>query len=149
MTVKPWSVVAFLLSLFIGVVVIVTAFIDSATFLSRLHTTIIAWQLPLVAIGVTIYSFIKESDEESSNPLAWMAVLLLSASLFCSNLTKNAVQDIGSNVENYVDVAASIIKDEKENVKDYAKTLKKAAENRNDSDEEDYYYDNYGNRHRR
>ena len=78
-----------------------------------------------------------------------MAVLLLSASLFCSNLTKNMAQDVGSNVENYVDVAASIIKDEKENVKDYAKTLKKAAENRNDSDEEDYYYDNYGNRHRR
>jgi hypothetical protein len=72
-----------------------------------------------------------------------MAVLLLSASLFCSNLTKNAVQDIGSNVENYVDVAASIIKDEKENVKDYAKTLEKAAENRNDSDEEDYSHSSH------
>ena len=142
MRVKVWSVVAFLLSLFICVVVVVTAFIDSATFLSRLHTTIIAWQLPLVAIGVTIYSFI-EDKEDSSNPLGWMAVILLSGSLFCSNLTKNAVQDLGSNVENYVDVAASIIKEEKENIEDYSKTIQDAVKTKKDRERERDYY-NYG-----
>ena len=142
MRVKVWSIVAFLLSLFICVVVVVTAFIDSATFLSRLHTTIIAWQLPLVAIGVTIYSFI-EDKEDSSNPLGWMAVFLLSGSLFCSNLTKNAVQDLGSNVENYVDVAASIIKEEKENVTDYKETIEDAIKTKKDRGRERDYY-NYG-----
>ena len=127
---RTWGVVALILSLFICLVVVITAIIDSATFLSRLHTTIIVWQLPLVAIAVIIYSFIKEREELETNVPAWVAVLLMAVSMFCSNITKNAVQDVGSNVENYVDVAASIIKEEKDNVNDYGKTLREATKSK-------------------
>ena len=63
--------------------------------------------------------------------------------MFCSNLTKNAVQDLGSNVENYVDVAASIIKEEKENVTDYKETIEDAIKTKKDRGRERDYY-NYG-----
>ena len=77
--------------------------------------------------------------------MAWMAVILLSGSLFCSNLTKNTVQDLGSNVENYVDVAASIIKEEKGNIEDYSKTIEDAVKTKKDRERErDYDYYNYG-----
>lgn len=140
---RTWGIVALILSLFICLVVVITAIIDSATFLSRLHTTIIAWQLPLVAIAVIIYSFIKEREELETNVPAWVAVLLMAVSMFCSNITKNAVQDVGSNVENYVDVAASIIKQEKENVTDYKETIKDAIKTKKDRGRERDYY-NYG-----
>lgn len=136
---RTWGVVALILSLFICLVVVITAIIDSATFLSRLHTTIIAWQLPLVAIAVIIYSFIKEREELETNVPAWVAVLLMAVSMFCSNITKNAVQDVGSNVENYVDVAASIIKEEKDNVTDYKETIEDAIKTKKDRGRERNY----------
>lgn len=145
MKVKACSIVAFLLSLVICLVVVITAFIDGATYLSRLHTTIIAWQLPLVTMGVIAYSFFNEKEEGTSNFLSWVSVIFLTVSFFCSNLTKNAVQDVGSNVENYVDVAASIIKEEKDNAKDYGKTIEKAMKINEDDDDDRYsgYRDGY------
>ena len=132
---------ALALSGLVFLVVVLTSLIDGATYLSRLHTTIIAWQIPLVTIGVIIYSFVTEKEEGKTNLFAWVAVGLMAFSMLCSNLTKNVVQDAGSNVENYVDVAAKIIKKESRKAEKYEKTLEKAAKSAMKS--HGYYDDEY------
>ena len=143
MKLKTWSTVALALSSVVFLVVVLTSLIDGATYLSRLHTTIIAWNIPLVTIGVIIYSFVSEKEEGKFNLFAWIAVGLMAFSMLCSNITKNYVQDAGSNVKNYVDVAAKIIKKESRKAEMYEKTLENAAKsgmkkNRSYYDDEDY-----------
>ncbi len=137
MKTRIWSIVAFVLSLLICVVAVFTSFTDDATYFSRLHTTIIYWNLPLVAMGVIIYSFISERDETTSNAMAWLAVCFMAIAMFCTNITKNVAQDVCSNIGNYVDVATSVIDDESGNVKEYKDKLEKsidAAEERYEND---------------
>ena len=141
MKLKTWSTVALVLSSVIFLVVVLTSLIDGATYLSRLHTTIIAWQIPLVTMGVVIYSFVSEKEEGKINLFAWIAVGLMAFSMLCSNLTKNVVQDAGSNVGNYVDVAAKIIKKESKKADKYEETLEKAAKSAMKS--HGYYDDEY------
>lgn len=138
MKLKTWSTVALALSSVVFLVVVLTSLIDGATYLSRLHTTIIAWQIPLVTIGVIIYSFVTEKEEGKCNLFAWVAVGLMAFSMLCSNLTKNVVQDAGSNVENYVDVAAKIIKKESKKTEKYEKTLENAMKKNRSYYDDDY-----------
>lgn len=128
MKTRIWSIVAFVLSLLICVVVVFTSFTDDATWLSRLHTTIIQWNLPLVAMGVIIYSFISERDETTPNVMAWVSVCLILVAMLCTNLTKNIAQDVCSNIENYVDMTTSVIDEESGNVKEYADRLNRSIE---------------------
>lgn len=129
---KNWGLVALVLSAVIFFITVFTSLIDGATFLSRIHTTIIVWNLPLVAIGLIIYSFVVNKDEEEKNNFGWVSVALMSVSLFLSNPTKNAVQDFGSNVGNFVDVAASLIVDESKNVEEYGETMMDAVKDAQD-----------------
>lgn len=147
---KNWGLVALVLSAVIFFITVFTSLIDGATFLSRIHTTIIVWNLPLVAIGLIIYSFVVNKDEEEKNNFGWVSVALMSVSLFLSNPTKNAVQDFGSNVGNFVDVAASLIVDESKNVEEYGETMMDAVKDaqdeffkgkRNSKKYDDDYYD--------
>jgi hypothetical protein len=141
---------ALVLSGFIFLIVVLTALIDTPTFLHRMHSTIIAWQLPLVAIGMIAYASVKEQDTLLNSIFRLTAAGLLFIAFLCTNLTKNIVQDVASNIENYVDVAEKTIKSEAENVKDYEKQLERAVEdandkkNRRDRDwdeyDEEYYY---------
>lgn len=131
-------------------IVVLTALIDTPTFLHRMHSTIIAWQLPLVAIGMIAYASVKEQGTLLNSIFRLTAAGLLFIAFLCTNLTKNIVQDVASNIENYVDVAEKTIKSEAENVKDYEKQLERAVEdandkkNRRDRDwdeyDEEYYY---------
>lgn len=129
---KNWGLVALVLSAVIFFITVFTSLIDGATFLSRIHTTIIVWNLPLVAIGLIIYSFVVNKDEDEKNNFGWVSVALMSVSLFLSNPTKNAVQDFGSNVGNFVDVAASLIVDESKNVEEYGETMMDAVKDAQD-----------------
>jgi hypothetical protein len=141
---------ALVLSGFIFLIVVLTALIDTPTFLHRMHSTIIAWQLPLVAIGMIAYASVKEQGTLLNSIFRLTAAGLLFIAFLCTNLTKNIVQDVASNIENYVDVADKTIKSEAENVKDYEKQLERAVEdandkkNRRDRDwdeyDEEYYY---------
>jgi multisubunit Na+/H+ antiporter MnhG subunit len=141
---------ALVLSGFIFLIVVLTALIDTPTFLHRMHSTIIAWQLPLVAIGMIAYASVKEQGTLLNSIFRLTAAGLLFIAFLCTNLTKNIVQDVASNIENYVDVAEKTIKSEAENVKDYEKQLERAVEdandkkNRRDRDwdeyDEEYYY---------
>lgn len=148
---KTFSMAALVLSGFIFLIVVLTALIDTPTFLHRMHSTIIAWQLPLVAIGMIAYASVKEQGTLLNSIFRLTAAGLLFIAFLCTNLTKNIVQDVASNIENYVDVAEKTIKSEAENVKDYEKQLERAVEdanekqkNRRDRDwdeyDEEYYY---------
>jgi multisubunit Na+/H+ antiporter MnhG subunit len=140
---------ALVLSGFIFLIVVLTALIDTPTFLHRMHSTIIAWQLPLVAIGMIAYASVKEQDTLLNSIFRLTAAGLLFIAFLCTNLTKNIVQDVASNIENYVDVADKTIKSEAENVKDYEKQLQRAVEdanekeNRRDRDWDDYVDEYY------
>ena len=127
-----WSLAAFALSFFIFSIAVITAFIDSSTFLHRIHTTILVWQLPMVTMGLIAYAFYDAKKEENQEPFSLLmrfaSIALMAIALFATNITKNTVQDVASNVENYVDIAAEFMNDEAENVEDYGKTLMRAAE---------------------
>lgn len=148
---KTFSMAALVLSGFIFLIVVLTALIDTPTFLHRMHSTIIAWQLPLVAIGMIAYASVKEQGTLLNSIFRLTAAGLLFIAFLCTNLTKNIVQDVASNIENYVDVAEKTIKSEAENVKDYEKQLERAVEDANDKEknrrdrdwdeyDEEYYY---------
>ena len=146
---KTFSMAALVLSGFIFLIVFLTALIDTPTFLHRMHSTIIAWQLPLVAIGMIAYASVKEQGTLLNSIFRLTAAGLLFIAFLCTNLTKNIVQDVASNIENYVDVADKTIKSEAENVKDYEKQLQRAVEdanekeNRRDRDWDDYVEEYY------
>lgn len=146
---KTFSMAALVLSGFIFLIVFLTALIDTPTFLHRMHSTIIAWQLPLVAIGMIAYASVKEQGTLLNSIFRLTAAGLLFIAFLCTNLTKNIVQDVASNIENYVDVADKTIKSEAENVKDYEKQLQRAVEdanekeNRRDRDWDDYVDEYY------
>ena len=125
---RTWGIVALILSLFVCFVATYTALVNEATVFSRLHTTIIQWQLPLVTMGVIIYSFISEREDSKVNFLAWLAIIPMATAMCLTNLSKNLVQDVASNVDNYVNVSASVIEDESGNVVKYEERLSRAME---------------------
>lgn len=142
-----WSLAALVLSFFIFLVAVLTAFIDSSTFLNRIHTTMLVWQLPLVAIGLITLAFYKAEKEADNAPksglMRFVSIILMVIALFVTNISKNTVQDVASNVENYVDIAAELIDDEASNVRGYAKTLERAVEDAEDRVVGRYDYDDY------
>ena len=123
---RTWGIFALILSLFVCFVATYTALVNEATVFSRLHTTIIQWQLPLVTMGVIIYSFISEREDSKVNFLAWLAIIPMATAMCLTNLSKNLVQDVASNVDNYVNVSASVIEDESGNVVKYEERLTRA-----------------------
>jgi hypothetical protein len=131
------SLIAFVLSGFIFLIAALTALIDTPTFINRIQTTIIAWQLPLIAISMILYGCVKEQGSILNTILRAVATLLLTIAFFCTNITKNIIQDVASNIENYVDIAEKTIKSEGENLKEYEKQIERAVE-----DAEDNYHRN-------
>jgi uncharacterized membrane protein len=129
--ISNFSCAALALSAFILLISVLTLVIDTPTFINRIHTTIIFWQLPLVTIGLLVCAFLKEKDCELLGKLRLAAIGALVVGFFCTNLTKNIVQDVVSNAENYVDVAVATMDSEAENVVEYGvklETARKAAE---------------------
>lgn len=125
-----WSLAALVLSFFIVFVAMLTAFMDSSTFINRIHTTILLWQLPLVAIGLIVMAFYNAGKDTESDTgsviMRYVSIIFMVIALFTTNITKNTVQDVASNVDNYVDVAAELIEDEASNIRGYAKTIERA-----------------------
>lgn len=131
--ISNFSFAALALSLFILLIAFLTTVIDTPTFINRVHTAIIAWHLPLAAIALLAYAFVKENGEEYLKKFRLLAIVALVAGLFCTNLTKNTVQDVVSNTSNYVDVATATVEKEAKNIVEYGIKLSKAAERAEDS----------------
>ena len=140
-----FSFVALLLASFVLLVSLLTAFIATPTFLHRFETTIIAWHLPLIIVALLVFAAVTEKQEKQARFFRLLAILGLVISFFCTNLTKNVVQDVVSNASNYVDVATATIEKEYDNISDYEhefdKTMKKILEK--EAKKQRYYYDEY------
>lgn len=135
-----WALAGCVLAAVVALLCIITAFMDSSNFINRLYTTALMWQLPLVAIALTAYGF-KKSGQGESKVVGWISVLLLTAAFFCSNITKNSVQDVVSNVDNYVDVAAEAVPEIMKNGEKWGEKLQNATKRVDFSDFDDDYDD--------
>jgi hypothetical protein len=123
-----YTCAALILSLIILFLSFITAIVDSATFLNRMYTTALEWNMPLATIALIVIGFVvcqKEGRKQLFNIVA--AAMLFVAFIF-SNTTKNMVQDHISNFENYVDVAAEAMHDEAENIIDWSEKIEEGAE---------------------
>lgn len=123
-----YTCAALIFSLIILFLSFITAIVDSATFLNRMYTTALEWNMPLATIALIVIGFVvcqKEGRKQLFNIVA--AAMLFVAFIF-SNTTKNMVQDHISNFENYVDVAAEAMHDEAENIIDWSEKIEEGAE---------------------
>lgn len=135
-----WALAGCVLAAVVALLCVITAFMDSSNFINRLYTTAIIWQLPLVAIALTVFGFVKSSKGESK-VVSWISVLLLTVAFFCSNITKNSVQDVVSNADNYVDVAIEAVPDIMKKANKWEEKIEKASRSIYDYDDYDDYED--------
>lgn len=139
-----WALAGCALAFVVALLCIITAFMDSSNFINRLYTTAVLWHLPLVAVALTAYGFVRGGNGESK-VVGWISVLLLTVAFLCSNITKNSVQDVVSNVDNYVDVAVEAVPDVMKKAEKWSQKLEKATKTISLSDLQDYDdYDDYG-----
>ncbi len=137
------TIAALSLASVIFLLCLITAFVDSSTFINRLYTTVLTWNLPLVAVLMIVFSFALNCKRGACNLLNWIATGVMVLAFFFSNVTKNTVQDAVSNADNFVGIAAEALNDEAENIRDWAEDLDDAVEDAEDEIRESrrgYYY---------
>ena len=131
--ISNFSFAALALSLFILLIAILTTVIDTPTFINIVQTTIVAWHLPMVAIALLAYAFVKEKGDDLLKKFRLLTIVVLAAGLFCTNLTKNTVQDVVSNASSYVDVATATVEKEAKNLMEYILKLQRAGDKAEES----------------
>ena len=114
-----WAIAGLALAALLAVLCLVTAFVDSSTFINRLYTTALMWNLPLITVALVAYGFYKGEAKK----VGILSVVLLVVAFFCSNVMKNSVQDAISNAENYVEVAKEAAIDVIEDAKDWQELI--------------------------
>ena len=139
---SKFSLAALVLSAFIMLIALLTAFIATPSFLNRLHTTILLWQLPLVTIGLIVVAAMTETESGLAKIFRLIAVGTLTLGFIFTNVTKNTVQDTVSNIGNYVDVAKATIEHEAKNIEEYGRSIEHAI-NRAERDMRDRYEDDW------
>ena len=139
---SKFSLAALVLSAFIMLIALLTAFIATPSFLNRLHTTILLWQLPLVTIGLIVVAAMTETESGLAKVFRLIAVGTLTLGFIFTNVTKNTVQDTVSNIGNYVDVAKATIEHEAKNIEEYGRSIEHAI-NRAERDMRDRYEDDW------
>ena len=123
-----YTCAALIFSLIILFLSFITAIVDSATFLNRMYTTALEWNMPLAAIALIVIGFVVCQKEGKKQLLNIVAAAMLFVAFIFSNTTKNMVQDHISNFENYVDVVAAAMHDEAENIIDWSEKIEEGAE---------------------
>lgn len=116
------SLIALVLVTVVFFITVLTAFISTPTFLNRIATAIITWQLPLIIVGLLVFASVFEKEKKASL-FRLIATGLLVLSFFFTNTTKNMVQDTVSNAGNFIDVAAATIEKEFDNVDEYEEKI--------------------------
>ena len=124
---NKYSLIALVMVSFVFLVTFLTAFIATPSFLNRIGTTIIQWNLPLIIVGLLVFASVFEK-ENLSGLFRLIASGLLVLTFFFTNSTKNMVQDGVSNLENYLDVAIATAEKEIDNIDKYEDKVMDAAE---------------------
>lgn len=124
---NKFSLISLVVVSFVFLVTFLTAFIATPTFLNRIGTTIIQWNLPLIIVGLLVVASLFEK-EKLARLFRLIASGLLVLTFFFTNSTKNMVQDGVSNLENYLDVAIATAEKEIDNIDKYEDKVMDAAE---------------------
>ncbi len=141
---------ALLLAALLLVLSFITSSVDSASFINRMYTTALEWNLPLAAIALVVVAFVTSQRERKNQLLNLVAVAMLAVAFVFSNPNKNMVQDHISNLNNYVNVSAEAVRDNLDNVdkwmekaqdtaEDIERDVKKAMNKSRHSSYNDYY----------
>jgi hypothetical protein len=144
-----FSFIALALTAFVLLISLLTTFIATPTFLNRIESTIILWNLPLIIVALLVFAAVTEKQNKRACSFRRLAIVGLIISFFCTNVSKNAVQDVASNISNYVDVATATMEKEYDNVREYAGEFKGTVDklehkNKRMRDYDDYDdYDDY------
>ncbi len=109
--INVYGFAAAVLALLLCLLSLITALMESSTFINRMYTTALEWNIPLVAIAATVVGFVVAQKEGKSALLSLAATGLLAVGFVFSNTTKNRVQDHISNLDNYVGVASEAVRD--------------------------------------
>lgn len=124
---NKFSLISLVVVSFVFLVTFLTAFIATPSFLNRIGTTIIQWNLPLIIVGLLVVASLFET-EKLARLFRLIASGLLVLTFFFTNSTKNMVQDGISNLENYLDVAIATAEKEIDNIDKYEDKVMDAAE---------------------
>lgn len=124
---NKFSLISLVVVSFVFLVTFLTAFIATPSFLNRIGTTIIQWNLPLIIVGLLVVASLFEK-EKLAGLFRLIASGLLVLTFFFTNSTKNMVQDGVSNLENYLDVAIATAEKEIDNIDKYEDKVMDAAE---------------------
>lgn len=124
---NKFSLISLVVVSFVFLVTFLTAFIATPSFLNRIGTTIIQWNLPLIIVGLLVVASLFEK-EKLARLFRLIASGLLVLTFFFTNSTKNMVQDGISNLENYLDVAIATAEKEIDNIDKYEDKVMDAAE---------------------
>lgn len=124
---NKFSLISLVVVSFVFLVTFLTAFIATPSFLNRIGTTIIQWNLPLIIVGLLVVASLFEK-EKLARLFRLIASGLLVLTFFFTNSTKNMVQDGVSNLENYLDVAIATAEKEVENIDKYEDKVMDAVE---------------------
>ena len=144
-----YSVAGVALALLLAVLCVVTNLVDSSTFINRLYTTALAWNIPLATIALVVIGFTISIREKKPRSMSLLSVILLVVAFLFSNVNKNMLQDHLSNADNYVDVVSEGIKDNAGNIIDWKNSIEKAVvaaqrnmydHNRHSDYDDEYYY---------
>ena len=82
-----YTCAALILSLIILFLSFITAIVDSATFLNRMYTTALEWNLPLAAIALVVIGFVVCKKEGRKQLLNVVAAVMLFVAFIFSNTT--------------------------------------------------------------
>lgn len=126
------TIAALSLASVIFLLCLITAFVDSSTFINRLYTTVLTWNLPFVAVLMIVFSFALNCKRGACNLLNWIATGVMVLAFFFSNVTKNTVQDAVSNADNFVGIVAEAIVDNVDNIEDWQDDMQSAFEDAED-----------------
>ena len=138
-----FSFIALALAAFVLLVTLLTTFIATPTFLNHFETTIAAWNLPLIIVGLLVFAAVTEKQDKQARFYRLLAIAGLVASFLFTNLTKNVVQDAASNISNYVDVATATMEKEYDNFSDYQHEFEKTAREISKKNMKSRDYDDY------
>lgn len=122
-----FSFIALAITGFVLLISLLTTFIATPTFLNRLETTIIAWNVPLIIVALLVLAALTEKEDKQARLFRLLATIGLVVSFCFTNMSKNVVQDVVSNASNYVDVATATIEKEYDNISDYEHEFQKTA----------------------
>lgn len=140
-----YAIAGAVLALILMLLCLITNFADSSTFINRMYTTAIAWNIPLATIALIVVGFVVSHREKQPLLINIVSIACLALGFLFSNITKNTIQDHISNLDNYVDVAAEGMKDNAEDVIDWKDDIEDAAKDVEHELERDYErkYDRY------